>query len=493
MFLGLPSRAFTFLILTLLSVAPNVAPPANAELDVRECINRPSQEGIGWQLAADGQWHNVGFLEFNNNETSDLVVIASVGLHEDTVPGLEIEYQVTLDGQPAGWWVRRTSLGVPDTQVFRTLLLGVTGGEHALAIRARNLSTQTVLYSFFWITPLLVPSDEVDTLSLGSSPAGVSIQWVPILSGTLSPADQKHVFVIGYTEVTTATGDGVIRWRLARDSQVVREGALGMPSFLRDGIQFSHIDQDVSPESHLYTVELQSTGSLQFVVGPRSLGLITIPPVTVLEARSDSASLAADEAWHLIASSVWTFPRSASIGPYGGEGFGGTEFALQGSYALEGLYRHGLRYFTPGLEFEVGTDHIHGAAGSTSYSALAADWERLGLWGDVPLKVETSGIGLCGSPTSIEVMDALTQIAVLPDTEGFVAPYVCAAEPSLCCSEFPRCTIYECYASGELAEVSVGGTECDIINYDPAEFDHGPIFANGFETGGFGSWSGTGQ
>jgi hypothetical protein len=106
--------------------------------------------------------------------------------------------------------------------------------------------------------------------------------------------------------------------------------------------------------------------------------------------------------------------------------------------------------------------------------------------------MDAAGIGLCASASSLQVLDAITQIAVFPDTEGFVAPYVCAADPSLCCSEFPRCTVYECYASGALPEVAVGGTECSVIPYDPAIFDHGPIFANGVETGGFGAWSTTG-
>lgn len=476
---------------TLLSAAAILSPPAGAELDVRECINRPSQSGVGWQLPADGQWYSIGFLEFNNNEASDLVVVSSVGLHEDTAPGLEIEYQMTLDGQPAGWWVRRSPLGVPDTHVFRTLITGVGVAEHALGIRARNLSAQPALYSFFWITPLLVPSGEVDALSLESSPASVSDQWSPILAGTLNPGAQKHVFAIGYVEVSSGVGAGAIEFRLLRDGQVVREGTLGKPSYYRDGIQFSFIDKDVGAGSRSYSVELRCTGTLQITAGPRSLGLITFPPVTVLEATSESASLPADESWHLIASSPWTFLRSMSIGPYGGEGFGGTEFTLQGSYALEGLYRHGLRYFTSGLEFEVGTDHIHGTAGASSYSALASDWERLGLWGDVPLRMDTAGIGLCASASSLQVLDAITQVAVVPDTEGFVAPYVCTADPSLCCSEFPRCTVYACYASGALSEVAVGGTECNIIPYDPAAFSHGPIFANGFETGGLSPWSTT--
>lgn len=35
----------------------------------------------------------------------------------------------------------------------------------------------------------------------------------------------------------------------------------------------------------------------------------------------------------------------------------------------------------------------------------------------------------------------------------------------------------------------MGAIECPILPYDPGDFDHGPIFANGFETGDFAAWT----
>jgi hypothetical protein len=111
--------------------------------------------------------------------------------------------------------------------------------------------------------------------------------------------------------------------------------------------------------------------------------------------------------------------------------------------------------------WEVGVVHVHGTGGKTVMEGLISDWETLGFISGHSYTVQLNAVGQCSSASGLSVKSARFQVVVLPDNDGFAAPYTCPPNPQVCCSNFPNCTLYTCSA-GTLTEVSAPGTDCPI-------------------------------
>lgn len=129
-----------------------------------------------------------------------------------------------------------------------------------------------------------------------------------------------------------------------------------------------------------------------------------------------------------------------------------------GAYNSEGLLRFN---FIASQSWEVGVRYAHGTGGKTVLEGLISDWERMGFQAGTGYSVQLNGVGNCTSASSLSAKSAQFQIIVLPDNDGFVTPAVCASHPTLCCSNFPSCSVYTCSA-GTLNTVTAPGTNCPL-------------------------------
>ena len=472
-------------VIVAISCVLAVAQSAPAELDVRECIVGPSGSGAPrWKLPPDSEWYHIAFLDFNLEETSDAVLQASIGLAEGNTGGVEVEYQFTIDGQPTGFFVRRTSEDFPSRQRIQSITSSIAPGERTLGVRARNLGAVPVTYFSMWITPLFVPTAEETTTATGGSTLVVPTTWTTLESISFSVGTAKTVFLSSYFQISSVSGASSLSYRLVGDGATLVEFESDVPTTLRDGVHLGFIDASLSAGSKTYVLEARATtGSV--TVGPRSVGAQAVPQVTVLDHEVEEAIFRGEGLPYSFGAGQFTALSSASIGTYGTDGYGFGHYVFEGSYPQEMLLQHSLTFRQSGAVFEVGVGHIHGPQGREDFEAMPTDWERLGLVSDgsEEYRIESLGIGLCSEPEPIQVKKARVQIAVLPDEGGFVAPYVCANAPQACCDQFSACTIYECRESGELPVVQSPGIDCGILPLDDPL-----LFRDDLETGDLSWW-----
>jgi len=437
--------------------------PGGADVTVRECIKFPTGTAQAWSLPASSGWKHLGYLTFNHLTASDYVVTALVGLHEGNVSGTEVEYQITLDGSPHGWYVRRVPAGYPTSQVIRSVIPNVSAGQHVLGLRARNLSTtQAVKYEMFWISPLLVQGSETSKLVSSTTATSVGSAWSTILQATPNIAAGKMAYLAAYIEHSSGTPNQYLEYRILRSSVEISRWEDSVSDILRDGVHFSYID--TSPGSGAISYELQARNMVggSTTLGARSLDIQTLPQLTVFEASGTNLSVPGNGNWYDLLSTSWQNVSSASIGSYGSDGSGFAHVTYNGTFNNEALLQLQLESFNLGWSFEVGVRFVHGSTTGRELEALPSDWEQLGLNTSHQYRVKLQARGLCNT-TNLNFSRAHFQVLAVPDSTGFVNPGTCSSVPSVCCSRFPsQCTVYTCEASGELSQVAASGINCPL-------------------------------
>jgi hypothetical protein len=435
---------------------------ANADFTVRECIKGPGVQGKAWHLPPSSGWKNVGHLTFNHLASSDYIVRVLFDLSEGNTPGTEVEYQITLDGIPHGWYVRRVPAKYPTSQTIRSTIANVPAGQHTLGFRARNLSTTSgVRYGLFWISPLLVESTEATEFAGQCTPAAVSSSWVDVLqvSPTIPSGKMAHLDL--YLETSAGTPSKNVLYRILRGGVEIERFQDSVPDVLRDGIHFAYVDKNPGSGTVNYRIQAQTIPSLTTTFGCRSVAVQSIPQVTVFEALGSNVAVPSDGSWHDLAFSPWTFPSSSSLGSVASDGWGFAHVTYDGAFNNEALLQFDLESLNGGWAFEVGVRWLHGSNTARELEALPSDWEQLGLQSSHQYRVVLKARGLCTTSQNMNFSRLRFQVLAIPDDNGFVNPGTCADAPWACCDRFPsQCTVYTCEASGELSLVSIPGLNC---------------------------------
>lgn len=439
------------------------APIAHADVTVRECIKFPTGVAQAWYLPPSSGWKHLGYLTFNHLTSSDYVVTALVGLHEGNVAGTEVEYQITLDGAPHGWYVRRVPAGYPTSQVIRSVIANVSAGQHVLGLRARNLSTtQGVKYEMFWLTPLLVNGTETTKLTSTTTATSVGSAWTTVLQATPNVAAGKMAYLAAYLEHSSGTPNQYLEYRLLRSSVEISRWEDSVSDILRDGIHFSYIDKTPGTGAVSYELQTRNMAGASTTFGARSLDIQMIPQLTVFEASGTNFSVPGNGSWYDLVNTGWVSVSPASIGTYGSDGAGFAHFTYNGSFNNEALLQLTLESWNIGWSFEVGVRFVHGSSTGRELEALPSDWEQLGLKTTDQYRMTLQARGLCNT-TNLNFSRAHFQVLAVPDSAGFVNPGTCSSVPSVCCSQFPsQCTVYTCEPSGELSQVSASGINCPL-------------------------------
>jgi len=430
-----------------------------ADLSIRECITAPSSGR--WQLPGDSVWRTVATLGFNNVLSSDIVAQAAITYHEGPgQTGARIEYQLALDGAASFTMQHRPHTGYPTAKMLRASFPDIAAGQHSLELKARNTSNFSAYFAQAWITPLLV--DSTETTSSGSATASLTTPgtntWTTLVSTTVTPPSGEAVVLGAYSAVTAGPLNQLIEYRIVRGTTVIDSSFDSVSSYLPTGQNFAILDRTPGSGPVTYSLQVRTTGGAT-TFSTRRLFAQTIPGnLTVYEGTASNVTFPADATWHTIVSSPSTPLASASVGTYGTRGFGFATVSYNGAYNNEALLRFN---FIADQPWEVGVVHVHGTNGKTVMEGLISDWETLGFVAGSSYTVQLDAVGQCSSASSLSAKSARFQVVVLPDNDGFAAPYTCPPHPQVCCPNFPNCTLYTCSA-GNLSVVSAPGTDCPI-------------------------------
>lgn len=434
----------------------------SADFTVRECIKFPSVAGHAWHLPPSSGWKDLGSLTFNNLATSDFVVTALVELSEGNTPGTEVEYQIMLDGNPHGWFVRRVPAKYPTSQTIRSAISNVAAGTHTLGVRARNLSTTNgARFGMFWITPLLVPGTEITKFDQKSADVTAGSSWVDLLQTTATVSTGKMVYVAAYLETSAGTPNHSVLYRILRGGVEIHRFEDSVPGVLRDGVHFAFIDKTPGSGSVTYKVQAQTVTGSSTLFRSRSLAIQSVPQVTVYEGTATNVSVPSDGTWYTLANSPWLSPSASSIGGWGSDGAGFAHVTYNGSFNNEALLQLDLQSLGLGWTFEVGVRFVHGSNTGKELEALPSDWEQLGLQASDQHRVTLKARGLCTTSQPMSFSKVHFQVMATPDDNAFVNPGTCANAPWACCSQHPsQCSVYTCQESGQLSLVSGAGLNC---------------------------------
>ncbi len=430
-----------------------------ADLSIRECITEPSSGR--WELPGDSQWRTVAALGFNNVSSSDILAQAAITYHEGPAQtGARIEYQLVLDGAPSFTMQHRPHTGYPTTKMLRASFPDIAAGQHNLELRARNTSNFSAYFALAWITPLLV--DSTEATSSGAATASLTTPntntWTTLVSTTVTPPSGEAVVLGAYSAVTAGPVSQLIEYRIVRGATSLDSFFDSVSSYLPTGQHFAILDRTPGTAPVTYSLQVRTTGGAT-TFSTRRLFAQTIPGnLTVYEGTATNVTFPANASWHTIVSSPSTPLASASVGTYGTRGFGFATVTYNGAYNNEALLRFN---FIADQPWEVGVVHVHGTGGKTVMEGLISDWETLGFIAGNSYTVQLNAVGDCSSASGLSAKSARFQVVVLPDNDGFAAPYTCPAHPQVCCSNFPNCTLYTCSA-GTLAEASAPATDCPI-------------------------------
>jgi len=416
-----------------------------SEVGARECITPGPPAGQAYRLQADGQWRDLGSLDFNHNSASDYVITGVVEFSEGNHANGLVEYQFTLDGGLHGWYTRRTPQVYPTTEVLRTIVGDIPAGIHSLTIRARNLSPYDVYYSRVWLSPLLVDSAESTSINFG--PAGnitVGSAWTTLAQTTLSVPSGKMVYLSGFETIVAGTALSPVEYRIVGAATLDQYSDSAPPVF-SDGVHVSVIDKTPPVGTATYSLQARSLSGSTFTVGARELTAQTLPQFTVFDATGGGLSFANDDTWHTIAQTGWINLSPASHGTYGTDGGGFANFTYDGALAAEAEAQFLLEFSPNPLSFEVGWIGVN-PSGYQKLVALNSDWEQLGLvTSGETYRMNLQVRGLCeNNMQPVMLKSSHFQIAVLPDNTPYTSAS-CAANSAVCCANnYPACQKYDC-------------------------------------------------
>jgi hypothetical protein len=418
--------------------------PARAEVSVRECITDGAPAGFSYSLPADGQWHDIGSLEFNHNSGSDYVISAVADLKPGNLVNAWVEYQITVDGLQYGWFTRRTPEIYATTQLVRAVAPDLPAGIHTIALRARNFSSSAVLYNRIWISPLLVDSSETTLKNYGAGGSvTVGSSWTNLAQLSIAVPSSKMLYLAGFATVTSGSPLTPVVYRLT-SAQVVDTFNDSVPDVVSDGVHVASIYKPPSTGSANYWFQAKSLGA-PFVVGARELAVQTLPAFTLLEGAGGAISLPNDFQWHTIAESPWITLPAPARGAYGSDGSGYAYYTYTGSPTLAEVRLDLETTYTPPADhWEVGWLGVN-PSGYTKLEADASDWEQLGLDVGTNFRMHLQARGLCpSSPRPVSVSKSRFQVMILPDNSPFTSAS-CAGNPAVCCANNPSvCQKYEC-------------------------------------------------
>lgn len=418
-----------------------IAIPLHAEVGVRECIAPAAAPGTAYRLAPDGVWRDVGTLRFNNNGASDYVISAVAEFTAGNTADRLVEYQITVDGNVAGTFTRRTPEVFPNTQTLRAMASGLADGIHTIALRARNQSATAVLYSRVWITPLLVDAAETTLKNSASASVTVTTSWTNLAQLSIATPADKMLYLAAYATVTSGPASTNVQYRLTSAS-VIDTYDDSVPDVVSDGVHIASMYKPPTTGSANYWFQARTLGG-SFTVGARELVAQTMPHFTVFAASGGAATVANNGAWHTLISNTLTLPASAR-GTYGSDGSGYSYFAYN-SAPTYGEVRFELEtpYAPPYNLWEVGWIGVQ-PSGSRKLEGIPSDWEQLGLDPGLNYTMRLQMRGLCPGGPSLSVTKSRFQVAVVPDSYRFTgAP--CSVNADVCCANNPGvCQAYEC-------------------------------------------------
>ncbi len=426
---------------TAFAAAVLIALPLYAEVGVRECIAPAAAQGTAYRLAPDGVWRDVGTLRFNNNGASDYVISAVAEFTAGNSANRLVEYQIAVDGNAAGTFTRRTPDVFPNIQTMRAMASGLADGIHTIALRARNLSAQAVLYNRVWITPLLVDAGETTLKNSASAAVTVGSSWTNLAQLSIATPSNKMLYLAAYATVTGGTSATNVQYRLT-SANVIDTYDDAVPDVMSDGVHVAAMYKPPTTGSANYWFQARSLGA-SFTVGARELVAQTMPHFTVFDASAGPATVANNGAWHTLSSSTVTLPAAAQ-GTYGSDGSGYTYFTYNGGKTY-GEVRFELEtpYAPPWNLWEVGWLGVQ-PTGARKLEGIPSDWEQLGLDPGQNFTMRLQMRGLCPGGPSLSVTRSRFQVAVVPDSYRFTgAP--CSVNPDVCCANNPGvCLAYEC-------------------------------------------------
>jgi hypothetical protein len=433
---GVVKRLARFAITVLIVV------PLYGEVGVRECIAPAAAPGTAYRLAPDSVWRDVGTLRFNNNGASDYVISIIAEFTAGNTANRLVEYQITVDGVVAGTFTRRTPEVFPNTQLMRAVASGLADGIHTIALRARNLSAQQVLYGRVWITPLLVDAAENTVRNSSGVALTVTSSWTNLAQVNIAAGSTKMLYLVASATVTGGTSLTNVQYRLT-SANVIDTYDDTVPDVMSDGVHVAAMYKPPTTSSATYWFQARTLGG-PFTVGARELVAQTMPHFTLFEATGGAATIPNNGSWHTLTTSTVPSLPAAARGLYGSDGSGYTYFTYNSAktYA-EVRFELETPYPDPYKFWEVGWIGLQ-PSGYRKLEGIMADWEQLGLDVGLPFTMRLQMRGLCPGGPSLSVTKSRFQVAVIPDSYAFTGTS-CSANPSVCCANNPGvCQAYEC-------------------------------------------------
>lgn len=429
-------RAVAITIVALIVVS------LGAEVGVRECIAPAAAPGSAYRLAPDAVWRDVGTLRFNNNGASDTVISVVAEFTAGNRVNALVEYQITVDNNAVGTFTRRTPEVFPDTQAMRAVASGLADGIHVIALRARNLSSQAVLYNRVWITPLLIDAGETTLRSNASTAVTVTSSWTNLAQLSIATPSSKMLYVAAYATVTGGSPLTNVQYRLT-SANVIDTFDDTVPDVMSDGAHVAALYKPPGTSTANYWFQARTLGA-SFTVGAREMVVQTMPRFTVFEATGGAATVPNNGGWSTLISSPWIAIPDAARGMYGSDGSGYAYFTYTGAKTFgEARLDLEIQYPPPNDHWEVGWIGVH-PSGYRKLEGILSDWEQLGLDVGVNSRMHLQMRGICPGGPSLTVSKSRFQVAVVPDSYRFTgAP--CSVNSDVCCANNSGvCLAYEC-------------------------------------------------
>ena len=174
--------------------------------------------------------------------------------------------QLTIDGAQHGWYERRVSDVLPQTERFEGTAQHIPAGNHVYALQVSVIGSGTIEFSQQWLTALGAPSSSnpgdrsvrTDTISVGTG-------WAQITDAvTFTVSTPVDLVVQGYTQVNSVAGATQLTFvpNLSCCGWPARYGSVAVPSHLDNGINFHDHLLNLAPGTYtLYIVAHTNAGT----------------------------------------------------------------------------------------------------------------------------------------------------------------------------------------------------------------------------------------